>query len=144
MTEVHVKAGVALPGDAELIAYPLTRIRVQAGHGDIQVADYRDADREFPPKHSHPWDEVQIVVDGEVEFVVGDADPVRGGPGTVQFLPSGTAHATRVPEGDARLIQVSMGAPYDSFARDMAAALAEHGSLERRIQVAASHGVELG
>lgn len=112
-----------------------------AGHGDIQVADYVDADRAFPPKHRHPWAEVQVVVDGEVEFVIGDAEPVRGGPGTVQFLPIGVGHATRIPEGEARLIQVSIGHPYDAFARDVAALLAEGASAERLLEVAARHGV---
>ena len=39
-----------------------------AGHGDIQIADYRSEDREGPPAHSHDLDEVQSLVEGEAEF----------------------------------------------------------------------------
>ncbi len=56
------------------------------GHGEIQVADYTNTDRDGPPAHSHPWDEVQIVVDGQVEFLLGDSWH-GGGSGTVQLLP---------------------------------------------------------
>jgi uncharacterized cupin superfamily protein len=144
MPHLRVDPIVAQADDAELIRYPSTEIRVHAGHGDIQVADYRDADRDWPPMHGHPWDEVQVVVEGSVEFRVGGADPIRGGAGTVQFLPSGTPHATRIPEGTARIIQVSIGAPYDAFARDMAALFAQEAPLERFVEIAARHGVRIG
>jgi hypothetical protein len=40
---------------------------------------------------SRPWDEAQIVVEGEAEFRIGAGDWVRGGSGTVQLLPRGGA-----------------------------------------------------
>ena len=52
-----------------------------AGHGDIQVADYRSEDREGGPVHLHPWDEAQVVVEGVAEFRIGADDWVRGGSG---------------------------------------------------------------
>ena len=110
---------MALLGEhAELIRYPTDEIWLRAvAHGDIQVADYRSEDRDGPPAHSHPWDEAQIVVEGEAEFRIGDGDRIRGGSGSVQLLPKGVPHAIRVPEGSARIIQVSIGAPYDAFAQ---------------------------
>jgi mannose-6-phosphate isomerase-like protein (cupin superfamily) len=144
MTGLHVDA-VVVPGDrAETIRYPADEIRVQAGHGEIQVADYRSTDAEGPPMHRHPWDEVQVVVEGIAEFRIGDADWTGGGPGTVQFLPAGESHSVRIPQGEARLIQVSVGAPYDAFARDVARLFAESAPLERIAEVAARHGVTLG
>jgi mannose-6-phosphate isomerase-like protein (cupin superfamily) len=136
---------VVLPGErAELVRYPSDEIWLRAvGHGDIQVADYRSADRDGPPAHSHPWDEAQIVVEGEAEFRVGDGDWMRGGSGSVQLLPRGVPHTIRVPEGTARIIQVSIGAPYDAFARDMARLMAAGAPLTEMIQVARSHGVHV-
>src|SRR3712207_6838161 len=100
-------AAVVLRGeDAELVRYPADEIWLRAvGHGDIQVADYRSEDGDGPPRHSHPWDEAQIVVEGQVEFRIGHADWVGGGSGTVQLLPRGVAHSVRVPHGSARILQ---------------------------------------
>jgi quercetin dioxygenase-like cupin family protein len=145
VADLHVDA-VVLPGEqAELISYPADEIWLRAvGHGDVQVADYRSEDRDGPPAHSHPWDEAQIVVDGEAEFRIGDGDWVRGGSGTVQLLPKGVPHAIRVPAGSARLIQVSIGPPYDGFARDMARLFSEGAGLPKIVEAADRHGVRLG
>jgi quercetin dioxygenase-like cupin family protein len=127
------------------IAYPDDVIWIRAaGNGDLQVADYTSTHREGPPMHRHPWDEAQIVVSGYAEFLIGDDDWVGGGSGTVQLLPRGIPHAVRVPQDEARLIQVSIGPPHDGFARAMAAMFAEGASLERVAAAAADHGVTLG
>lgn len=145
MTELRIDA-VVLPGDlAELVRYPDDEIWLRAaGHGDIQVADYSSTDREGPPMHRHPWDEAQIVVSGYAEFRIGEDGWVGGGSGTVQLLPKSVPHAIRIPEGEARLIQVSIGSPYDGFARDMAALLAQGAPLEDIAEAAGRHGVSLG
>lgn len=67
----------------------------------------------------------------------------RDGARNVQLLPRGVAHSVLVPDGEARILQVSIGQPYDAFARDMARLCAEGAPLERIAEVAASHGVEL-
>lgn len=51
-----------------------------------------------------------MVIEGEVEFYL-HGEWIRGGPGTVQMLPAGVAHSVRVPEGSARLLYVTIGAP---------------------------------
>lgn len=144
MTGLHIDT-VVLPGHtAEHVDYPADTIWLRAvGHGDIQVADYTSTDREGPPVHRHPWDELQIVVDGYVEFLV-DRTWQGGGSGTVQLLPRGAAHSVRVPSGTARIIQVSIGPPYDGFAKDMARLFAARAPLEEVVAAANAHGVELG
>src|SRR5688572_26647064 len=93
MSDLRVDAVVLLGDQAGLIRYPTDEIWLRAvGHGDIQVADYRSEDRHGPPAHSHPWDEAQIVVEGEAEFRIGDGDWIRGGSGSVQLLPKGVPH----------------------------------------------------
>jgi len=144
MGDTKVDAVVISGEDSELVRYPEDEIWLRAvGHGDIQVAEYWSEDRDGPPAHRHPWTEAQIVVDGEVEFRVGDADWVRVGPGSVQLLPAGVAHSVRVPHGRSRIIQVSVGAPYDGFARDMARLFAAGAPLSEIADVAAGHGVTL-
>lgn len=135
---------VVVPGDrAERVEYPSDVIWLRAvGHGDVQVADYTSTDRDGPPAHRHPWDELQIVVEGEVEFLVGGVWS-GGGSGTVQLLPKGEPHSVRVPRGAARIIQVSIGPPYDAFARDMAALFAAGAELPEIAEAAGRHGVTL-
>lgn len=136
---------VVLPGEAaERVDYPDDVIMLRAvGHGDIQVADYTSTDRDGPPAHSHPWDEVQIVVDGTAEFLV-DGRWQGGGPGTVQLLARGRPHSVRVPDGTARILQVSIGPPYDGFARDMARLFAAGAGLDEIVDAAGRHGIRLG
>ena len=145
MTRLRLEPAILLGEDAELVNYPADEIWLRAvGHGEVQVADYRSEDRDGPPAHSHPWDEVQIVVEGEAEFRIADDDWVRGRSGTVQLLPQGVPHCIRVPEGVARIIQVSIGAPYDAFAREMATAFRDGAPLDQIVEAAARHGVRLG
>ena len=86
---------------------------------------------------------MQIVVDGHVEFLINGIWQ-GGGSGTVQLLPRGAAHSVRIPSGTARIIQVSIGPPYDRFATDMARLFAEGAPLGEIVKAANAHGVELG
>jgi hypothetical protein len=145
VTRLRIDAAVIDGQSAELISYPDDEIWLRAvDRGELQVADYVSTDRTGPPLHSHPWDEAQIVVDGNVEFKIGQADWVGGGSGTVQLLPQGVAHSVRVPTGEARIIQVSIGAPYDGFARAMARLFAEQAPLADIVAAANGFGVRLG
>jgi quercetin dioxygenase-like cupin family protein len=127
----------------ELITFPDDEIRLRVTDGDVQVVEYESRDREGPPPHTHPWHEIEYVIDGTAEFYL-DGEWTRGGPGTVQMLPAGAAHSVRIPEGAARLLMVTMGAPYDGFARDMAALYTDGPTQEKIVAVAAEHGVALG
>jgi quercetin dioxygenase-like cupin family protein len=111
------------------------------GDGEVEVIEYRSEDRAGPPVHSHPWDEVEYVIEGEVEFLVGDAW-TRVGPGSVQMLPRGVPHAVRVPEGSARLLFITIGAPYAGFARDVAALGADgYPPPDQLSEIAVRHGL---
>ncbi len=85
----------------EVVRYPADQIFLRGiGQGNVQVMEYVSTDREGPPVHTHEWDEIEIVIDGEAEFRVGN-EVTTGGRGTVQFLPAGVPHAVRVPLGEA-------------------------------------------
>jgi hypothetical protein len=86
---------------------------------------------------------VQVVVDGYVEFLVNGSWQ-GGGSGTVQLLPRGEPHSARIPEGTARVIQISIGPPYDGLARDLARLFAAGAPLAEIAAAANRHGVELG
>lgn len=139
--KVEMTAGV-VRGE-ELVEYPTDVIYLRGvDHGNVQVMEYFSTDRSGPPPHAHAWDEIEVVIDGLVEFQVG-AETTRGGPGTVQFLPAGVPHAIRVPEGEARLIYVTIGPPYDGFAREMARMSASGAPMDEVAARAAIYGVTL-
>jgi hypothetical protein len=98
-------------------------------------------DHEWLPRHAHPWDELTYVLEGEMEFRVGDREG-RGGPGTVVTLPRRVPHTLRVPEGTARYLMVTLGAPSVGFLREAGEAYADGPTLERLVEIARRHGVE--
>jgi quercetin dioxygenase-like cupin family protein len=143
VTTLRIDATVIPGGEPEIIRYPDDEIRLLAvGRGDVQVVEYSSMDRAGSPPHSHPWDEVEIVVEGRAEFLVGQTW-TAGGPGTVQLLPRGVGHSTRIPEGTARIMMITIGAPYDRFAREMATLFEAGAALPEIAEAAARHGVTL-
>jgi quercetin dioxygenase-like cupin family protein len=107
--------------DAEVLQSPTDLIRLLVtDRGDVQVAEITSADRVGPPVHTQEWHEVQYVLAGEVEFWL-DGEWHRLGPGGVQALPAGTPHTVRIPEGEARILLVTIGASFAAFIRAMVA-----------------------
>ena len=112
-------AALVRADEAEVLQSPTDLIRLLVtDQGDVQVADITSTDRVGPPVHTQEWHEVQYVIDGEVEFWL-DGSWHRIGPGGVQVLPAGVPHTVRVPKGEARILLVTMGAPFDAFIREM-------------------------
>jgi quercetin dioxygenase-like cupin family protein len=128
--------------DAEVLQSPTDLIRLLvAGEADVQVAEITSTDRVGPPVHTQEWSEVQYVVSGEPEFWL-DGEWHRLGPGDVEVLPAGTPHTVRVPEGEATLLQVTWGAPFDAFIREMVALDNDpDASGSAKGEAAARHGV---
>jgi quercetin dioxygenase-like cupin family protein len=144
MTAVRMTEEVVEGSRFETVRYPDDEILLRvADGGDVEVVEFSSTDRDGPPLHAHAWSEIEYVIEGEVEFCVGGRW-VRGGPGAVQMLPAGAAHSVRVPAGSARLLMVTIGAPYAGFARELAALYAGGAAdLESVVEVAGRHGVRL-
>jgi quercetin dioxygenase-like cupin family protein len=143
-TEVHMTAGVIDGGSYETVHYPddEVRLRVTEG-GNVQVTEYLSTDREGPPAHSHLWHEIEYVIEGEVEFYL-QGKWVRGGPGTVQMLPAGVAHSVRVPSGSAKLLMITIGAPFAGMSRELGALYATgQANLQGIVAIATRHGLRL-
>ena len=47
------------------------------------------------PKHTHPGEEIIYVLEGTLEYTVGDQPPVTLKPGDVLFIPTGTVHSVK-------------------------------------------------
>ena len=55
---------------------------------------------EFAPgaafgRHTHPGEEIVYVLEGTLQYQIGDKPPVTVRPGDVLFVPAGTVHAAR-------------------------------------------------
>ena len=61
------------------------------------------------PLHSHPWEQVSIVVKGRMRLTVGD-DVREVGPGDMWFAPAGIPHGGKIL-GDEPLIFIDVYAP---------------------------------
>jgi hypothetical protein len=60
------------------------------------------------------------------------------------MLPPGASHAVRVPQGTARLLYITIGPPYDGFARDLAALYATgQAGPASIVEIAHRHGLQL-
>jgi len=44
------------------------------------------------PRHTHPGEEIIYVIEGTLEYHIGDQPPATVGPGDVLFVPAGTVH----------------------------------------------------
>jgi mannose-6-phosphate isomerase-like protein (cupin superfamily) len=143
--EHHLVTGIQARADAAAFAgagadHLSLRVDGDTGPCPIAVVEGVSEDRDWAPFHSHPWDEVTYVLEGEMEFRVGDTEGT-GAAGAVVTLPRGVPHTLRVPHGTARYLMVTIGAPSVDFLREVGEAYADGPTLERLIEIARRHGV---
>ncbi len=140
-----MSTGIHLRADAEHFAGAggddiLVRL-VTEGDDPVTVVEGVSTDLEWLLPHSHPWDELTYVVEGTMEFRVGDQQ-LTGGPGTLVSLPHGVPHSLRVTEDVARYLMITLGAPSLDFLKEVGQIYAEGPSVDRLVAVARKHGVE--
>lgn len=92
-------------------------------------------------QHLHDdFTEIFYVVEGEVDFVSGDDDPVLGlGPGSLIVVPPGIPHGL-APSGRWRHLTLVLPGGFDRYFAEVAAALAAGGGAQERATVAARYG----
>jgi quercetin dioxygenase-like cupin family protein len=96
-----------------------------------------------PPPHSHPWDESFYVVNGRIDFGIGD-ESTTATPGTLVHLPAGTVHWFRFGTGGGEMISMTsrLGASklFTDIARELAPVDPDLGTFA---EVGARHGLKL-
>lgn len=92
-------------------------------------------------QHLHEdFTEAFYVVEGEVDFVSGDEDPVLGlGPDSLIVVPPGTPHGL-APSGRWRHLTLVLPGGFDRYFTEVAAMLAAGGGAQERSVVAARYG----
>ncbi len=91
-----------------------------------------------PPVHAHPWDEVFVVLAGELEIQAGDTRRIAV-PGDVVSVPAGTPHAFRTLTASSRFIALASTDGAGRFFSDYDAELADDSPIERIAEVATAH-----
>jgi quercetin dioxygenase-like cupin family protein len=139
-----LEAKVHAPGSGETVpGYGGDEILVRfesGGDDPIAVIEDTSSDTEPAPPHSHPWDELIYVLEGEMSLTCGDHTTI-GGPGTLATLPRGVPHTLHVTRPPARFLMITAGAPSAAFVREVGEAYASGPTRKRLIEIAARHGV---
>ena len=100
------------------------------------------------PLHVHDnEDEAFLIMDGEVEFTVGDKT-LPAGPGAFVFGPRGVPHSYRVKSASARIMMIFSPAGFENFIRETSVPLdkaheAGEPDMEQLIQTAARYGARI-
>jgi len=95
---------------AELPLSNIARELVGADHGGLGACViFVDAPPgRGPSPHTHPYEEILIVLEGEVTLTAGDRELVAG-PGDVVIVPADTPHAfTNTGDGPLRQIDIHL------------------------------------
>jgi quercetin dioxygenase-like cupin family protein len=94
-----------------------------------------------PPSHRHPWEEVYVVLDGELEVTVeGESDVLK--PGGVAHVPAGVTHSYRNVTGAHFLTIVTKGQAAQFFAEVSSEVEMSPPDIPGVVRVAASHDIE--
>ena len=114
-------ATVSLPGESIPGAH--RALIAKAERGEFELAEF-DASPEYGPVPPHVHDDHTdsfYVLEGEVEFTIGD-ETVRGGPGTFFAAPPGVRHGFGIPgPGRARFLNIhAPGARFFAGVRERA------------------------
>jgi quercetin dioxygenase-like cupin family protein len=84
------KAAVAGIGRTEVLRHDSG----DAGREVVQVRVDFAPDASFP-KHIHPGEEIAYVLEGKMEYQLGDQPPVTLKAGEALFIPAGTVHSAK-------------------------------------------------
>ena len=93
-------AAIIVPGYAQAQQLGLRRIDLQQhdlsipGHEVIQARVEIDPGA-VPVRHKHPGEEIIYVLEGLLEYQVGDKPPVTLKAGDVLFIPAGVIHSAK-------------------------------------------------
>src|SRR4051794_23914351 len=107
----------------------------------IEIFDTAGPADAGPPPHTHPWEEVYVVLDGELEVLVDGESHVLT-PGGVAHIPAGTEHGYRNVTDVHFLTIVTRGHATEFFtevSRDVEMGPPDTAGI---VRVAASHDID--
>jgi quercetin dioxygenase-like cupin family protein len=108
----------------------------------IEIFDTSGPAGSGPPPHSHPWEEIHVVLEGELEVTVDGQSHVltRGG---VAHVPGGTMHSYRNLTEAHFLTIVSKGNAAKFFAQAAGEVEMSPPDIPALVRVANGHGITI-
>jgi quercetin dioxygenase-like cupin family protein len=107
----------------------------------IEIFDTSGPAGAGPPPHRHPWEEVYVVLSGELEVTV-DASAKILGPGGIAHVPANAVHGYRNVTEVHFLTIVTRGNASKFFAEVASEVSMSPPDIPGVVRVAASHGIE--
>ena len=108
----------------------------------IEIFDTSGPAGSGPPPHSHPWEEIHVVLEGELEVTVDGETHVLT-KGNVAHVPAGTEHAYRNLTDAHFLTIVSKGNASKFFARAASEVEMSPPDIPALTRVANDHGITM-
>ena len=109
----------------------------------IEIFDTKGPADSGPPSHRHAWEEVYVVMAGELEIRVGDDDPKVLCAGDLAHIPAKTTHAYRNLTDDCHFLTiVTRGGASKFFAQASAEVEMNPPDVEGVLRVGREHGIE--
>lgn len=108
---------------------------------DVEVYDTTGDVGMGPPPHHHAWSETYVMVEGELDLVVGDLPPRRLRAGMVAHAPGGETHGYQIKADGTRFLTILSSGNGHAFFRQMDAEVSFPPNLEDVVRVAANHDI---
>jgi quercetin dioxygenase-like cupin family protein len=108
----------------------------------VEIFDTKGPANAGPPPHRHPWEEVYVVLTGELEISVGGGDPQVLTAGGMAHVPANTVHSYRNVTDAHFLTIVTRGNANKFFTEVSADVEMNPPDIAGIVRVAASHGIE--
>ena len=108
----------------------------------IEIFDTRGPAGSGPPPHAHAWEEIHVVLEGELEVTVdGETHVLRKG--GVAHVPSGATHSYQNLTEAHFLTIVSQGNAAKFFAQAASEVNMSPPDIPELVRVASSHGITI-
>ncbi|MEM7138554.1 MAG: cupin domain-containing protein [Myxococcota bacterium] len=108
----------------------------------VEVFDLRGLAGSGPPPHWHPWEEIHVMLDGEVEVTV-DGEPHVLRKGNVAHVPAGAVHSYRNLTEAHFLTIVTKGNAARFFAQVASEVKMSPPDIPALARVASDHGITM-
>jgi mannose-6-phosphate isomerase-like protein (cupin superfamily) len=121
----------------------VTTCKLNPGERGWQFHEFLATESNPAPLHSHPWDEISYLLEGEIEFQIGDV-PVLATPGYFINLPAGVPHAFTVRSPQAKLLVGVSNEIAFQFMEELDRAEREQSlTVEKAMAIAQKHNVQM-
>ena len=107
----------------------------------IEIYDTVGDEGMGPPPHHHDWSETYVMLEGELDLVVGDEPPTRISAGIFFYYVWGSTHAYTIAANGTRFLTILSTGNGHAFFRQMDAEVSLPPDLADVMRITASHGI---